>query len=130
MKATSVKPIDTHLNKPLPLILMVCTGNICRSPMAEAVMRHYVQQKGIKADVLSCGLDAPVGRRPHRYARQVNASRGIPISDEKTSVLCEPAQLKYATLLLVMENHHLHQVIRRHANAIVKTFYLRRFDET
>src|SRR5690625_478253 len=130
MQAKPLKPIDTHSAEPSPLILMICTGNICRSPMAEAVMRHYVKQRGIKADVLSCGLDAPVGRRPHRFALQVNESHGIPISEEKTSVLCEPAQLKYATLLLVMENHHLHQVIRRHANAIVKTFYLRRFDET
>jgi len=92
-------------------------------------MRHYVKQRGIKADVLSCGLDAPVGRRPHRFALQVNKSHGIPISEEKTSVLCEPAQLKYATLLLVMENHHRHQVMRRHAYASGKTFLLGHWEE-
>lgn len=33
----------------LPLIIVACTGNICRSPMAEAVLRHYVEQRGIAA---------------------------------------------------------------------------------
>lgn len=108
----------------LPLILIACTGNVCRSPMAEALMHHHLQLRGVAAQVGSCGLDAPVGRPPHPFAIQVNAARGVPINEDKTALLCEPAQLKYATLLLVMENHHRHQVMRRHAWASGKTFLL------
>lgn len=43
----------------LPLLMVVCTGNICRSPMAEAVLRYQVQQRGLAARVESSGLEAP-----------------------------------------------------------------------
>ena len=108
----------------LPLIIVACTGNICRSPMAEAVLRHYVEQRGIAAQVSSCGLDAPVGRRPHKYAVQVNEARGIPIDESKRSQACVSAELKRASVIFVMENHHRHQILHRHSAVGGKTFLL------
>lgn len=108
----------------LPLLVVACTGNICRSPMAEAVLQHYLQQRGIAAQVSSCGLDAPIGRTPHRYALQVNEANGIPIASDKRSQACVSAELKRATIILVMENHHRHQVLHRHAAVGGKTFLL------
>lgn len=107
-----------------PLLIVACTGNICRSPMAEAVLRHYLQQRGIAAQVSSCGLDAPIGRSPHPYAIQVNEAHGIPIDINKRSQACVSAELKRATLILVMETHHRHQVLNRHAQVGGKTFLL------
>lgn len=43
-------------------ILFVCTGNTCRSPMAELILRSEIKKRKIKWwDVLSCGIDAEVG---------------------------------------------------------------------
>lgn len=113
-----------NANSDLPLIIVACTGNICRSPMAEAVLRYYVEQRGIAAQVSSCGLDAPVGRRPHEYAIQVNADRGIPIDENKRSQACVSAELKQAAVIFVMENHHRHQILHRYPAVGGKTFLL------
>lgn len=50
-------------------ILFVCLGNICRSPMAEAVMRHLVEQEGLSDRIVidSAGTgDWHIGNRPHK----------------------------------------------------------------
>ena len=64
-------------------ICFVCLGNICRSPTAEAVMRHLVGQEGLseRIEVDSAGTgDWHVGDAPDRRARGVGAARGIPLS--------------------------------------------------
>ena len=65
-------------------ILFVCMGNICRSPTAEGVFRHLVQQEGhagwISTD--SAGTHAyHIGEQPDRRAQQTARSRGIDLSD-------------------------------------------------
>lgn len=92
--------------------------------MAEAVLSHYVAQRGVWAQVGSCGLDAPIGRSPHPFAVQVNQARGVPIAADKRSVASASAALKQAVILLVMENRHRHQVMQRYAFASGKTFLL------
>jgi protein-tyrosine phosphatase len=64
-------------------VCFVCLGNICRSPTAEAVMRHLVAQEGMqqRISVESAGTgDWHVGEPPDRRARAVGAARGIPLS--------------------------------------------------
>jgi len=38
-------------------ILFVCTGNICRSPMAEGLLRHKLKKAGMESEVDSCGFE-------------------------------------------------------------------------
>ncbi len=65
-------------------VLFICMGNICRSPTAEGVFRHLVQQEGhdnwITTD--SAGTHAyHIGEQPDRRAQKTARSRGIDLSD-------------------------------------------------
>ncbi|UOQ48872.1 low molecular weight phosphotyrosine protein phosphatase [Gracilibacillus caseinilyticus] len=53
-------------------VLFICLGNICRSPMAEAVFRHIVEEKGLKDRFMidSAGVgDWHIGEAPHKGTR-------------------------------------------------------------
>ena len=61
-------------------VLFVCLGNICRSPMAEAVFRHQVERAGLSGSIQadSAGTGAyHVGEQPHAGTRRVLRERGI-----------------------------------------------------
>lgn len=65
-------------------VVFVCLGNICRSPTAEGVFRHLVQQEGLSDWITtdSAGTHAyHVGSEPDRRAQQTARSRGIDLSD-------------------------------------------------
>ncbi len=62
-------------------ILMVCLGNICRSPMAEGILRNRVLQSGLPWMVDSAGTESyHVGEPPHPFAVRTAARHGIDIS--------------------------------------------------
>jgi protein-tyrosine phosphatase len=64
-------------------ILMVCLGNICRSPIAEGVMRHKIQEHGLDWQVDSAGTESyHVGEAPHRFSQKVCLQYGIDISGQ------------------------------------------------
>jgi protein-tyrosine phosphatase len=61
-------------------VLFVCLGNICRSPMAEAVLRHYVKEAGLSAhiEIDSAGIgDWHTGEPPHEGTRRKLDEAGI-----------------------------------------------------
>lgn len=61
---------------------MVCLGNICRSPMAEGVLRHLARERGIGIETDSAGTgDYHVGEAPDRRAQAAMRRKGIDISD-------------------------------------------------
>jgi protein-tyrosine phosphatase len=63
---------------------MVCLGNICRSPMAEGILRHKSEKYGISLHVDSCGTSGfHVGEGPDERAVRVMANYGIDISNLK-----------------------------------------------
>jgi protein-tyrosine phosphatase len=64
-------------------VCFVCLGNICRSPTAEAVMRHLVKSEGLedRIDVSSAGTgDWHIGDPRDRRSQAVGKARGIPLS--------------------------------------------------
>lgn len=67
-------------------VLFVCLGNICRSPMAEAVFRDLVRQKGLEQmiDVDSAGTgNWHVGEPPHKGTQKILNQKGIDYSSIK-----------------------------------------------
>jgi len=65
-------------------ILMVCLGNICRSPIAEGVLQHKIRQHGLNWTVDSAGTGSyHVGEAPHRFSQKICLSNGIDISHQR-----------------------------------------------
>ncbi|MGI8893740.1 MAG: low molecular weight protein-tyrosine-phosphatase [Bacteroidia bacterium] len=64
-------------------ILMVCLGNICRSPMAEGILRSKLVREGIDAEVQSAGTSSwHAGENPDRRAIAKTKSYGVDISKQ------------------------------------------------
>ena len=71
-------------------ILFVCHGNICRSPMAEFVMKHLVREAGLadKIIVASKALHRDeLGSDTHRGTREVLRSHGIPFEKRRAALM-------------------------------------------
>jgi len=109
-------------------ILFVCTGNVCRSPMAEGIFRQAVQGRS-DYRVLSAGLGAMEGQPPSLYAVQAVKELGIDISGQRSRMLT--AELVHeADYIFGMTHSHIDTVMLLYPHAAEKTFLLREFDET
>lgn len=65
-------------------ILFVCLGNICRSPIAEGVMKHLIAEHGLDWQVDSAGTESyHIGNAPHHHSQAVCLENGIDISLQK-----------------------------------------------
>ena len=65
-------------------ILMVCLGNICRSPLAEGILKHKAKEAGLNWVVESAGTNGyHVGEAPHRLSQKVAKLNGIDICEQK-----------------------------------------------
>jgi protein-tyrosine phosphatase len=65
-------------------ILMVCLGNICRSPLAEGILRDKIKKAGLNWEVDSAGTDGyQPGCPPHHFSQKVAKHFGIDISTQK-----------------------------------------------
>jgi len=85
-------------------VLVVCVGNICRSPMAEALLRARLGHRP-RFDVSSAGVSALVGRPADESAVTLMKERGIDISAHRARQLT-PQLTAAADLILVMEAGH------------------------
>ena len=69
-------------------LLFVCIGNICRSPIAEGVMKKLCEVKGLKWEIDSAGTSGyHQGEAPHVDSIRVCKENGIDISDQKSRPL-------------------------------------------
>lgn len=65
-------------------ILVVCLGNICRSPIAEGVLRHKARERGLNWTVDSAGTNSyHIGEPPHVSSQKVCKANGIDISGQR-----------------------------------------------
>ena len=66
-------------------ILMVCLGNICRSPLAEGILRHKASRAGLDWQIDSAGTNGyHTGEAPHRLSQKVARLNGIEICDQRS----------------------------------------------
>jgi protein-tyrosine phosphatase len=111
-------------------ICFVCTGNVCRSPMAEAILKDVLQKREIQnIEVESAGTMAPVGMAPTTHSRTVMEERKIDFSDHRARLLTKKI-ISRADLILVMERAHLRFIAQLDPDAERKTFLLKAFKRT
>src|SRR5512136_1125372 len=110
-------------------ILFVCTGNVCRSPMAEGIFHQATQERRGAYQVLSAGLGAAEGQPPSPFAVQAVKELGIDISGMRSRTLT-PELVQQADYIFGMTHNHVDTVMLLHPQAAERTFLLRDFDET
>ncbi|MBI4663641.1 MAG: ribose 5-phosphate isomerase B [Verrucomicrobia bacterium] len=109
-------------------ILFVCTGNVCRSPMAEGLFAHAVKGRG-EYHVMSAGVGAVEGQPPSPHAVRALKELGVDISRLRSRPLT--AELVHqADYIFGMTHGHVDAVNMLYPQAADKTFLLREFDET
>jgi len=66
-------------------ILMVCLGNICRSPLAEGILQHKAIKAGLNWEIDSAGTNGyHTGQAPHKFSQKVAKLNGIDICSQKS----------------------------------------------
>lgn len=90
-------------------ILVVCVGNICRSPMAEAVLRQKLAAKRPNVVVESAGVGALVGKPADPTSLALMEERGLDLSAHRARQLTADLARRYE-LILVMEQGHVKAV--------------------
>src|SRR5216117_3282459 len=87
-------------------ILFVCTGNICRSPLAAALLQRALAQRGIDGlEVASAGTGAWDGAPVSEGAYLVGLERGLDLSAHRARLLTREL-VEDADLILTMARHH------------------------
>lgn len=104
-------------------IIFVCTGNTCRSPMAEAIAKNIFKNKDIKADVISRGLS--VFSKAPMSSNSVKAleNNNIAFSEHFSAPLTEH-DISSADLILTMTKAHKDMLIAYDASISSKTYTL------
>lgn len=105
-------------------VLFVCTGNTCRSPLAEAMARKLATERGLDAIFASAGTNASPGLPASDASMLVGMERALDLSTHRSRMLTREL-VEEASLVLCMGAHHL-----AHAEALGgsgKTFLLTDF---
>lgn len=88
-------------------ILFVCTGNTCRSPMAQAIAEDYIKKHNIKnIEVSSCGIYPEIGANASKNAVEVMKELGIDISNHKARQF-DANDITDSDIIAVMSPQHM-----------------------
>jgi len=104
--------------------LFVCYGNLMRSPMAEAMLKHVLAERGLNGIVVrSAGVHAVSGREAHAWALTVSRELQIPLDQHRAQPLT-PQLVSSSDAIFVMDFENLAELETLYPNARAKTFLL------
>jgi glycine hydroxymethyltransferase len=108
-------------------ILFVCTGNVCRSPMAEGLFRHLVKHRD-DIEVISAGVGASRGQPASLHTMEVLRPWNVDLSKFRSQPLTA-ALVEKADFIFAMTRAHLDTIQRVFPEAADKTFLVCEFDD-
>jgi protein-tyrosine phosphatase len=94
-------------------VMFVCLGNICRSPLAEGIFRHHVQERGLaeRIEIQSSGTGSwHIGEAADHRMRQTASRRGVPIDEHVAQQFIED-HLSEFDHILVMDKQNLNDIL-------------------
>jgi protein-tyrosine phosphatase len=104
-------------------ILFVCTGNMCRSPMAEVMLRRRLEERGIDAQVRSAGLTG-TGSAAAEPAVQAMREFGLDLAAHESRMLSAP-MVECSDLVIGLAREHVREVVLVGPGAFGRTFTLK-----
>ena len=107
-------------------VVTVCTGNICRSPLAEYLFRSRLE--GVSAKVSSAGIQALVNQPADVLAQEIAQTHGLDLSPHLGRQV-EKSVLEEHELILVMEDHHRDYIRSCFPQVSGKVFLLGKWEE-
>ncbi len=108
-------------------VLFVCTGNTCRSPMAEGILRTMLKQEGVSnVEVASAGTHDLQFAPASVFAVEAAKEKSVDISRHRSRRLTGE-MIGQADLILVLSQEHLEHVGRVHPAAAGKVYLLKSF---
>lgn len=106
-------------------ILFVCTGNTCRSVLAEYMLRHKLKETNIAGlKVKSCGVAASPLFRVPEFVTEILGKEGVNCANHK-STPADKDLIEDSDLILAMEPHHKQIIVALYPGAAGKTFTLK-----
>ena len=106
-------------------VLFVCTGNICRSPMAEGFFRELTKEQG-GFEAVSAGMGAIDGASPSAHSITAMQELGIDICEQR-SMQITPEMVDGAAYIFGLASGHVDNLIRYFPQARERIFLLREF---
>ena len=107
-------------------ILFVCTGNTCRSPMAQGLLEDMAKKKGLNLVVKSAGIFALDGQRVSEEAVEALKEEGIDISDHKANMIHRDL-VSEANIILTMSKSHKETLLSKYDFLKGKVFTLKEY---
>lgn len=125
MAQTHDQDSTTHADASHLRFLTVCTGNICRSPLAQLLLAQNLRE--LPVTIHSAGTHALVGEQLPPMQQDIARAAGIKTPEAHRAQQLEPGHLDRVDLVLAMEREHRSALVRLSPKILRQTFTLREF---